>query len=367
MTRLTEDYKESEADMARLRDLDIDDNAVDQYDLGSDAIDETILITKQETSEYLQVLDQCGYKELMKKLEERNSKWKDIQIKLAITGKTGSGKSSLINALRGLKNDDEGASKTGCVETTKVPTPYPHPNNKNIELWDLPGVGTENFKKKEYLTKVNFKEYDFIILVSSNHFTSKDSWLAEQIQDKFKNHNLFFIRTKVDNDLENMDKGNRQPMTARDKQKELLKIRKDCEVNLMKGNIVNPRIFFVNNHSTDAYEFDKFANALVHKMNGLKRDAIVLSLTSLTEEIVEAKVETLKIRLNYVSRRAAMAAVHSNREAGERKECIILKDEITFYKQQLGIDTRSLEIVAKRFKLDIEEVLMHYIRKPMQY
>ncbi|XP_052242397.1 interferon-inducible GTPase 5-like [Dreissena polymorpha] len=88
-------------------------------------------------------------------LDKINTAWKDIKIKIAVTGKSGSGKSTLINALLNLKDDDEGAAKTGCVETTSEPTPYPHPNNRNLELWDLPGVGTPNFPQSTYLKQTN--------------------------------------------------------------------------------------------------------------------------------------------------------------------------------------------------------------------
>ena len=42
----------------------------------------------------------------------------------AFAGHTKSGKSSLINAIRGVKDDNEEAAKVGICETTHVSTKY---------------------------------------------------------------------------------------------------------------------------------------------------------------------------------------------------------------------------------------------------
>ena len=107
------------------------------------------------------------------------------------------GKSTFMNRMRRLKAKDPGAAKTGSNETTTEPTPYTHPDNNNIILWDLPGVGTPNFPKDKYLENIKFDRYDCFIIHSATRFTENDLYLAQQIMDKGKK--FYFVRNKVIN------------------------------------------------------------------------------------------------------------------------------------------------------------------------
>ena len=63
-------------------------------------------------------------------------------------GISGVGKSSFINAIRGLNADDVGSAAVGLTETTTQITAYTHPDNPHIKFWDLPGVGTDRFPRR---------------------------------------------------------------------------------------------------------------------------------------------------------------------------------------------------------------------------
>ncbi|XP_028404177.1 interferon-inducible GTPase 1-like [Dendronephthya gigantea] len=78
--------------------------------------------------------------EAAQKLMRDLNKWKKVKISVAVVGKSGCGKSSFINAIRGVKDDDPNAAKTGVTETTKITTPYPYPDNPNITVWDCPDL-----------------------------------------------------------------------------------------------------------------------------------------------------------------------------------------------------------------------------------
>ncbi|KAH3726344.1 hypothetical protein DPMN_052206 [Dreissena polymorpha] len=352
--------EEGETAGANAADKQADDFADDLSDLedGSDFIENEDLVTEKEFEDYQKVLNQCGYIELMTGLDKINTAWKDIKIKIAVTGKSGSGKSTLINALLNLKDDDEGAAKTGCVETTSEPTPYPHPNNRNLELWDLPGVGTPNFPQSTYLKQVNFQQYDFIILVSSKRYTTNDTWLAKQIVEQYPGANLFFVRTQVDSDLYNMKQGKRRGLTKEEEIKTIDNIKDENLKNLQKANIENPRIFLVNSHDVNVFDFGKLSSMLIDKVKLEKRAALVLSLSVVSNEVVNEKIEQLKHRIGHTSKCAAMAAINSNRVQNERLEIDILRKEVKFYKYQLGIDSNSLTILSSRLNIDIEDLYL---------
>ena len=91
------------------------------------------------------------------------------KIQFAVCGTSGSGKSSLINAFRGLKNDSPQAAPIGVVETTKVITRHPEPRKElpyNRLVWfDCPGAGTLEIPGWQYFNQQGLFIFDIIILV----------------------------------------------------------------------------------------------------------------------------------------------------------------------------------------------------------
>ncbi|KAH3699844.1 hypothetical protein DPMN_074806 [Dreissena polymorpha] len=97
-----------------------------------------------------------------------------------------------------MKAYDDGAPTTGCTETTTKVTCYQQPEYPFLVVWDLPGVGTPNFTRDTYFEMVNFKDYDFLLLVSSSSFKENDLWLSKEIVKSTQNINLLFIRSESD-------------------------------------------------------------------------------------------------------------------------------------------------------------------------
>lgn len=83
-------------------------------------------------------------------IEKSNNNYEDLKnakVRIAISGQSGSGKSSMINAIIGKKVAD-----VGSTETTQKIKSYFH---NGLEFADLPGCGTLNFLKKVILKFVN--------------------------------------------------------------------------------------------------------------------------------------------------------------------------------------------------------------------
>ena len=95
--------------------------------------------------------------------------YREGRLHFAVCGASGSGKSSLINALRGLKNGQEGSAGTDVVECTEALQRYPDPRKKmpfpHFVWYDIPGAGTSKTPDWQYFNRQGLFIFNFIILV----------------------------------------------------------------------------------------------------------------------------------------------------------------------------------------------------------
>ena len=91
------------------------------------------------------------------------------KLHFAVCGSSGSGKSSLVNAFRGLKNGSPQAAPTGVVETTMAITRCPDLRTglpfKRLVWFDCPGAGTLEIPGWQYFNQQGLFIFDIIILV----------------------------------------------------------------------------------------------------------------------------------------------------------------------------------------------------------
>ncbi|XP_054854901.1 uncharacterized protein LOC129342969 [Eublepharis macularius] len=222
---------------------------------------------------------------------------KNSTLDIAITGDTGAGKSSLVNALRGMTDSEEGAAETGETQTTMERMKYSHPSFPNVTIWDLPGIGTTDFEPKDYLKKVHFKEYDFFVIVASNRFTTNDVLLAREILKMKKK--FYYVRTKVDVSI---DSERRKPNFC--KAKCLDKIREYCCDNLAKAGESNPLVFLISRWDLDIYDFPRLQMTLENDLDDLKKYALIASMPAFSREVLEKKkaaMESLIWKVSLVS------------------------------------------------------------------
>ncbi|XP_060113703.1 LOW QUALITY PROTEIN: interferon-inducible GTPase 5-like [Heteronotia binoei] len=207
---------------------------------------------------------------------------KNTTLDITITGVAGVGKSSLVSALREMPDYGEGAAKVGIVETTLETKRYSHHTFPKVTIWDLPGIGTPQFEPKKYLKKVNFKQYDFFIIVVSNSFTMNDALLAREIQKMKKK--FYYMRTKVDVSIETEG---RKPDFVEERCLE--KIRIYCSDNLTKGRESVPMVFLISRWDLQMYDFPRLQETLENDLDGLKRDVLIAALPAFSKEILEKK------------------------------------------------------------------------------
>ena len=104
--------------------------------------------------EELEAAAKKGFQEVHQYLKRKCDGWKNIKITIGVIGESHSGKSSFINTIRGLRPGEPGAAAVRNRECTREPTSYEYPKNPLVTLWNLPGVGTNDFPQETYMEKI---------------------------------------------------------------------------------------------------------------------------------------------------------------------------------------------------------------------
>ncbi|XP_053369180.1 interferon-inducible GTPase 5-like [Clarias gariepinus] len=235
-----------------------------------------------ETSAALQASGEPTLKKATQKARKQIDQLFNISLHIAVTGESGTGKSSFINAIRELDHDDEGAAKTGVTETTTEPRSYEHPTMPNVILWDLPGIGTPKFKARRYLKTMEFSRYDFFIIISSERFKENDILLAKEIKKRKKL--FYFVRSKIDNDIRAEEK-----KKGFDREETLSRIRINCRENLKE--IDNPKVFLISSEDIKAFDFEKLIETLMSDLPQHKQSALLQSVPITSIAILKRKVK----------------------------------------------------------------------------
>ncbi|XP_063353852.1 interferon-inducible GTPase 5-like [Pelmatolapia mariae] len=275
------------------------------------------------------------------KIEENLKQQNNIPLNIAITGESGSGKSTFVNAFRGLCDDEEGAAPTGVVETTSEVTPYPHPNYPNVKLWDLPGIGTTEFPAKKYLKLVGFEKFDFFIIISATRFTENDVKLAQEIQKMKKK--FYFVRSKIDNDI-NAERRKRDF----NEEKSLKVIRDDCVQRLGGLGIGSPQVFLVSSFELHLYDFSLLHETLDGDLPSNKRDTLLFVMPNINPEIIRKKKKTFKRRLYWLATLSAAGAAVPLPGLSVAVDLALLVVAVTHYVHAFGLDIPSLKKLSDR-------------------
>ncbi|XP_028920518.1 interferon-inducible GTPase 5 [Ornithorhynchus anatinus] len=284
------------------------------------------------------------------------------KLNVAVTGEPGAGKSTFINAMRQLGDEDPGAAATGVVDTTRDPTPYPHPKYPNITLWDLPGIGSPEFRAEGYLARVASDRYDFFILLASQRFTYNLAQLACAIQQQGKK--FYLVRCKVDVDLE---ASRRRRPSSFDPEQVLAEIRRDCQDQLSRQGLSGPRVFALSNFNRGLYDFPLLEETLEKELPGHKRQAFLLARPNDSLEVLEKKKAALEEQIWKLA--LAACTVNSVPVPGlpglpAACEVAILTDSLSDYCRSFGLERETLEELARELGLPQEEV-QGLIRSPL--
>ncbi|XP_075398851.1 interferon-gamma-inducible GTPase 10-like [Tenrec ecaudatus] len=272
-------------------------------------------------------------------------------INIAVTGESGSGKSSFINALRGIGHEETDAAACGVVETTMERKSYTHPKFPCVTLWDLPGIGTTKFQPQEYLKKMNFHEYDFFIIVCAQRFKLNDSQLATVIKKMKKN--FYLVRTKVDHDLYNQRKAQSKTFC---KEKTLQMIREDCLDNLRAIDVNDAPVFLISSFELSEYDFPKLESTLLEELPAYKCYIFTQYLSCVMDAAIERRKGCLKEKIWLEALNCGALAMIPVMGYTSDRDVQQLEETLTFYRSYFGVDDASLEHIAMDLHLSVENL-----------
>jgi len=180
---------------------------------------------------------------------------------ICITGRSGVGKSTLINSLRGLMADDPEAAAVNedeCTANDKM-TKYPHPKAKNLMLWDCPGSDTQE-PRATYSHDNFLVGFDFLIVVFTDRFGEAEIDPMKQATA----HKVPFacVRNKVNHDFESRRRKN-QAFKKLPQEEAVDQLVQDLRSNTTKclkkaGISTEPPIFIINAWALVSEEEVKF-------------------------------------------------------------------------------------------------------------
>lgn len=223
--------------------------------------------------------------DMIKYLTNRQKTWQNIEINFAVIGDSGTGKSSFINAVRGIDDDDEKAAQVGIIEDTVKPQSFLHPTHPKIRFWDLPTIGSPRFHNdlELYCDEVNFSKYDAFLIFSYTRFTQNNFKLANKVNALGKK--FLFIRSKIDATIEGEKRKksfNEEAMTQ--------EIRQDCLQSL--GNLISDErdIFLISNHFPSKWDFQRLKQAIVTKLPIFQRQSLRSSLRNESRQFMRQNI-----------------------------------------------------------------------------
>ncbi|XP_075852338.1 immunity-related GTPase family M protein isoform X2 [Microcebus murinus] len=248
-------------------------------------------------------------------------------VNVAVTGDSGNGMSSFINALRNIGHEEEASAPVGVLKTTQTHACYLSPHFPNVVLWDLPGTVSAAQSLENYATEMQFSRYDFFIIIASEQFSMNHVMLAKTVEDMGKQ--FYIVWTKLDMDLNTsaLPKGQLGKI-----------IRENILENLQKQRVCEPPIFLVSSFDPLSYDFPKLRDSLQMDLMKNRRHELLQNLSHTCERAVNDKVSFLQKKI----------ATESLQDACGISDADDLAACLKAYQLLFGVDDESLWQVAQR-------------------
>jgi GTPase Era involved in 16S rRNA processing/uncharacterized protein (DUF697 family) len=211
--------------------------------------------------------------DLIDTLNRMKAEYENSKVKCGIIGMSGSGKSSLINAIAGEK-----IAQVGSTEQTLDPQEYQH---GGLYFVDLPGCSTQKWPKASYINDLKLNEYDCFIIVTANRFFEDDAFLYSELNNKLKKP-CFLVRNKFD--LAVYDEKFDNDLTEEETREKIIK--NICE-NLRP--LQPQKIYLTSARFPKKYDFPELLIDISTSLDGIKRQRFVADMCAWNEKAFLAK------------------------------------------------------------------------------
>lgn len=185
---------------------------------------------------------------------KRRLEYREGYFHFAVAGVAGSGKSSLVNAFRGLHNgaDDPHVARTGVTETTERITRYLDPNEANPFVWyDIPGAGTLSVPDWQYFNDQGLYIFDAIVVLTDSRFTATDIAILQNCE-RFQIPS-YIVRSKslqhiqnVLNDMPRVRYEEFETRWERARSKYMAETQKNVSANLLQAGLPPQAVYMVD-------------------------------------------------------------------------------------------------------------------------
>uniref|UniRef100_A0AC34F8F3 IRG-type G domain-containing protein n=1 Tax=Panagrolaimus sp. ES5 TaxID=591445 RepID=A0AC34F8F3_9BILA len=221
-------------------------------------------------------------------------------------GHSKTGKSTFINSIRGLRNDDKLAAPVDTIEKTHKVQMYPflEIEFKYVRLYDIPGCGTITHKTDGYYIDNGLAAFDVLVILVQDTIGTDEIELAKF--SKEHNQPVMFVRSKMDLNFRNAveNDGIYDKMNQENANKLIHKTKSHIHHQLKSQNLSGDDIFCVSsvvmrqmrtNKKVDYhFEEDEFFKALFMKIE-VSRNIVINPLTlNNYKKDIEKDIENLR-------------------------------------------------------------------------
>ncbi|VDI21703.1 Hypothetical predicted protein [Mytilus galloprovincialis] len=284
-----------------------------------------------------QIATRQGPAAVLQYLKDNVNQWKEEKVLFAVTGRSATGKSMFINKIRDVQPTDEKFAKSGSGNTTKEPTAYQNPQNKRIVFYDLPGVGTMEFKKETYIADMQLRKYDYFFIFFDKVVSEDDYFLVCKLVEMKKPFCL--VRSKIDDDLRNAEDDGKR------KEEVIPAIREQIKEQISRYEHLknSDAIFLISSKRKDTGDWENLLHHIEKCLPPPKFETFMYSLPTLTENVIDLKYQTLRKRIKLATLAAACIAAAPVPGLDVVANLALLVEEVVHYINVFGLSKERLE------------------------